>query len=76
MLGVLADFPPDSSFGTVELKDLKKLHVLKQQYPVLEQYQIISNSDAHYLEDIREPELTISVREKSIRGVVEALRGR
>lgn len=76
MLGVLGDFPPGSSFGTVELKDLKKLHLLKEKYPALGNYQVISNSDAHYLEDIREPELTISVKERSVRGVIEALSGR
>ena len=34
---------------------------------------IISNSDAHYLEDIHEPELTIEVEEMSMRGVVDCL---
>ena len=34
---------------------------------------IISNSDAHYLEHINEPELTIQVEERSAAGVVKAL---
>lgn len=43
--------------------------------PYLEGCRIISNSDAHYLEHIHEPDLTILVKERSIRGVLEALMG-
>lgn len=75
LLGVLGCIPPNSSFGTVELKNLETFHQLKKQHPMLEHYQIISNSDAHDLGDIREPELTITVKERSRKGVIEALRG-
>lgn len=65
--------PPDSQFTTAEVKDLKKLHELKRTNPYLNGCRIISNSDAHYLEDIHEPELTIEVEEKSMKGVVDCL---
>jgi PHP family Zn ribbon phosphoesterase len=35
---------------------------------------MITDSDAHYLEDIAEPERTLEVEEKSIHGVISALR--
>lgn len=69
----LGFIPPDSCFKTAEIKDLKKLHELKRSNPYLEQCRIISNSDAHYLENINEPELMLPVRSKSIESVIEAL---
>ena len=75
LIANLGFVPPDSKFKTAELKDLKKLHEAKRGNPYLDGCRIISNSDAHYLEHIHEPDLTIPVREKSIRGVLDALRG-
>lgn len=69
----LGFIPPGSCFKTAEIKDLKKLHELKRSNPYLEQCRIISNSDAHYLENINEPELMLPVRSKSIESVIEAL---
>lgn len=73
LIANLGFVPPDSRFVTAEVKDLKNLHRLRKENPYLETCKIISNSDAHYLEDIHEPELTIQVSEKSIQGVLEAL---
>lgn len=73
LIANLGFVPPDSQFVTAEVKDLKKLHQLKKENPYLEGCRIISNSDAHYLEHIHEPELTLDVEEKSIRGVLAAL---
>lgn len=65
--------PADSQFATAEVKDLTKLHELKKRNPYLEGCRIISNSDAHYLEDIHEPRLTIETGEKTMEAVVRAL---
>lgn len=73
LLANLGFIPPDSRFTTAEVKDLKKLHGLLRSNPYLEKCRIISNSDAHYLEHINEPELTIQVEEKSAQGIVDAL---
>lgn len=75
LIANLGFVPPDSQFKTAELKDLKKLHEVRKSNPYLESCRIISNSDAHYLEHIHEPELTLPVREKSIQGVLETLLG-
>ena len=73
LIANLGFIPPDSRFTTAEVKDLKKLHGLKRDNPYLETCRIISSSDAHYLEHISEPELTIQVEERSAAGVVKAL---
>lgn len=75
LIANLGFVPPDSKFKTAELKDLKKLHSVKQTNPYLETCRIISNSDAHYLEDIQEPELTMLVQEKCVEAVLAWLRG-
>lgn len=75
LLANLGFVPPDSKFKTVELKDLKKLHEVRKENPYLDSCRIISDSDAHYLEDIREPQLTIPVRERSVEAVIRYLRG-
>lgn len=73
LMANLGFIPPDSQFKTAEVKDLKKLHGLKKAHPYLEGCRIISDSDAHYLEHIHEPGLTLPVAERSAKGVVETL---
>lgn len=75
LIANLGFVPPDSKFRTAELKNLKKLHEVKRENPYLETCRIISNSDAHYLEDINEPELTMLVKEKSVQAVIGWLLG-
>lgn len=75
LIANLGFVPPDSKFRTAELKDLKKLHEVRNGNPYLDNCRIISNSDAHYLEDIREPHLTIPVYEKSVEAVIRYLKG-
>lgn len=73
LLANLGFIPPDSCFTTAEIKDLKRLHQIRSANPYLEKCLIISNSDAHYLEQIREPELTVSAEERSAPAVIDAL---
>ncbi len=75
LIANLGFVPPDSRFRTAELKDLKKLHEVRRNNPYLESCRIISNSDAHYLEHINEPSLTLPVRERSAQAVIETLLG-
>lgn len=75
LIANLGFVPPDSKFRTAELKDLKKLHEVRKGNPYLEGCRIISDSDAHYLEDIHEPRLTIPVRERSVEAVIGYLKG-
>lgn len=75
LIANLGFVPPDSKFRTAELKDLKKLHEVRKGNPYLDGCRIISDSDAHYLEDIHEPRLTVPVREKSVEAVIRYLKG-
>ncbi|MDO4294562.1 MAG: PHP domain-containing protein [bacterium] len=74
LLASLGAIPPDSKFQSVELKQVKKLHELKRQHPYLEHCRILCNSDAHYLEQIHEPEWVLPVRERSVEAVLETIR--
>lgn len=76
LISNLGFVPPDSRFKTAELKNLKKLHSVRMGNLYLENCKIISNSDAHYLEHINEPELTILVKEKSVQAVIDWLLGK
>lgn len=69
-LGFVAE---DSRFAAAELFDIRALHGLRKNNPYLERCRILVDSDAHYLEDIREPEFTLAVRERSVPAVLEAL---
>lgn len=75
LIANLGFVPPDSKFKTAEVKDLKKLHEVRKTNPYLETCRIVSNSDAHYLEHIHEPVLTIPAREKSVEAVIDYLKG-
>lgn len=73
LISNLGFIPPDSQFRTAELKDLKKLHEMRKAHPYLEQCRIISNSDAHYLEQIKEPELALHTEGRTAKDVIQAL---
>lgn len=75
LLSNLGFVPPDSRFRTAELKDLSKLPELKRRNPYLEGCNIITNSDAHYLEHIHEPEFTVEVQKRSVAAVLAMLAG-
>lgn len=74
LLSNLGFIPPDASFSVAEVKDLKNLHRLREQHPYLNDCMIITNSDAHYLPDIHEPDFTMLVPELSAGGVITALK--
>lgn len=73
LLSNLGLIPPGSVFSTAELKDLTKLHQLRDEHSYLSSCHIIRNSDAHYLEHINEPELTISVKSKTVKDILTLL---
>ena len=73
LLSNLGFIPPDSRFAVAELANLVNLHQLRKKHPYLHTCNIISNSDAHYLQDIHEPEFRLFVEEISAEGVLDAL---
>ena len=74
LIANLGFIPPDSQFTCAEVKDLNKLSGLLDTHLYLSRCRIISNSDAHYLEHIHEPEHTIDVAGLSAAEITKALK--
>ena len=56
ILSALGEIDPCCGFVTAELADKAKLDPLRKQHPILDTLKIVTNSDAHYLENMREAE--------------------
>lgn len=76
LISNLGFIPPDSKFVTAELKNLSNLHKLQKEHPYLSGCRIISNSDAHYLQDIHEPDYSLCIEAVSRKAVIRALKER
>ncbi len=70
----LGFIPPDSTFKSFEMKNISRLEEFRSGYPYLQNCKAITNSDAHYLQDINEPVNFLHAEEKSAAAVIEALR--
>lgn len=81
MLGILGTFPEEPNFSTVEFHDINKLDEYKKMFSCLGSINVITNSDAHFLEHMRlEPPMLQGVNDlaDSIelrRAVISHLRG-
>ena len=69
VLSNLGFIPPDLEFSALEITP-KNRTALEGEY---KKYKIISNSDAHYLENISEPEFYVDIMSKSAEKVLEYL---
>ncbi len=67
VLSNLGFIPPELVFQTVEIT-AKNRFKMEEEYN--KNYNIISNSDAHYLEDISEPEFSINIMSKNAENVI------
>lgn len=76
ILSNLGFVPPDSTFTCAEFHDLKNLHRIQKEHPYFLQCNIISSSDAHYLNDIHEPEYQIFSKSKEIKDILAAIQNR
>ena len=70
VLSNLGFMPPELLVDTVEITAKNRL---KMEAEYVKKYNIISNSDAHYLEDIAEPEFSINIMSKSAEKLIEYL---
>ncbi len=69
-LGFVSD---DSKFTCFELKDMSKLHELRRTNPYLNNCNVITDSDAHYLQDINEAVNSIHVKSKDSKSILASL---
>jgi len=61
LLSNLGFVPPNANFTTFELKNMKDYHGLLDAHPFFKECNVLSNSDAHYLEDIAQAAFTIAI---------------
>lgn len=66
----------DEAFGfsIAEIYDIEKEQELKEKYPHLKNLKILSSSDAHYLENMRLPNLTLNSQNNTPEKIIEALK--
>lgn len=73
LLSNLGFIPPDSKFKCAEIKHIGYKDKLVEQHGYLKDCNIITNSDAHYLENINEPINFLYAESKSIQDVLLSL---
>ncbi|HJD04035.1 MAG TPA: PHP domain-containing protein [Candidatus Mediterraneibacter caccogallinarum] len=73
LLSNLGFVPPDSTFACAEFHDFENLHRIKKEHPYFEGCRAICCSDAHYLEDILEPEYQILARSRDAADVLASI---
>ncbi len=69
-LGIIDDY---FGFKCAEIYDIEKEKELKEKHPYLNKLKILSDSDAHYLENMRLPEQVINVPENNINTILDYL---
>ncbi len=69
-LGIIDDY---FGFRCAEIFDLEKERALKDKHPYLNKLKILSDSDAHYLENMRVPQQIIDVPENNINTILNYL---
>ncbi len=74
LLSNLGFVPPESKFHIVELKDFSNLHRLQKENPYLLECKVLSDSDAHYLNDISEKGYTLTADSKTPEAVIKSLK--
>ena len=73
ILSVLGEIDPYCGFATAELADFAKLEQLRLIHPILDDLHIVSSSDAHYLENMRDAAFTLELSEPTAAEVIRVL---
>ena len=73
LLSNLGFVPPDSKFTCAEFHDFNNLHRIRRSHPYFSRCNVICCSDAHYLEEIHEPEYRLFSRSRKISDILDAL---
>lgn len=69
-LGIIDEY---FGFKCAEIYDTEKEKELKEKHPYLNQLKILSDSDAHYLENMRLPQQIIEVPENNVKSILDSL---
>ena len=73
LMSNLGFVPPDSDFKCFELANMANLHKLQEANPYLKNCNVITDSDAHYIDRINEAINTLYAQSNSIDDVLSAL---
>ncbi len=73
ILSVLGEIDEYCNFKTAELADKSKESELKKKHPILNNMNIVTSSDAHYLENMREASNFLELDELSAESVIKYL---
>ncbi len=76
IISSLGDFPPEVESRCFELTPNAMAEDYLEKYPATRGKLIIRSSDAHYLENMREPEFMIDLPENNAKTLIEYLKGR
>ena len=71
-LGIIDEY---FGFTCAEIFDIMRENELKEKHPYLNKLKILSDSDAHYLENMRLPEQVIEVSENNVKSILDFLKG-
>lgn len=74
ILSSLGDFPPELRMNAFELTPRADEKVYFDGYDILKEKKLIRNSDAHYLENMREREFYLELEENSAGALIEYLK--
>ncbi len=69
-LGMIDDY---FGFKCAEIFDISKENELKEKHPYLRQLKILSDSDAHYLENMRLPQQVLDIPENNLKSILDFL---
>lgn len=74
IISSLGDIPPECGFKTAEISSSGDVEKLKERYPILNDMLIVRDSDAHYLQNMRDAENFFDLPELTIDTVLKKLK--
>ncbi|MBQ2971058.1 MAG: PHP domain-containing protein [Ruminococcus sp.] len=74
ILSSLGEIPPECGFRTAEVSSSGNIEELKKAHPILNNMLIVRDSDAHYLQNMKDAENYFELEKLSIDSVLDKLR--
>ena len=74
IISSLGDIPPECGFTTAEVSSSGNTEQLKDRYPILNDMLIVRDSDAHYLQNMKDAENFFELSNLTIDAVLEKLK--
>ncbi len=74
ILSSLGEIPPECGFETAEVSSSGNIYELKTAHPILNNMLIVRDSDAHYLEHMKDAENFFELDELTVDSVLEKLK--